>query len=154
MNDDYCPFKALVLGSSPSQPKDFAFREISVRRRRSICYPHKDERAMRLIGIIAGTPKVYKASAQGGASAQPWVHNKNVSALKERQISASDEPAMERKNRDCELRDRNASPGRASHSLPIRSRAIRSPATPVSQDGWLAEIVFQHFAEIATLCRL
>ena len=82
------PFKALVLGSSPSQPKDFAFREILERRRRSICYPPKDERAMRLIGIIAGTPKVYKASAQGGASRNPGSTAENVSALKERQISA------------------------------------------------------------------
>jgi hypothetical protein len=76
---------------------------------------------------------------------------KNVSALKERQISAYHKPAIER-----EIEIANAGQKRLAWtriSWPIDS-AIRSSAPLFCQDGLSAEIVFQHFAETATLCRL
>jgi hypothetical protein len=76
---------------------------------------------------------------------------KSGSALKERQISAHAEPAIEREI-EIAIQGQKRSPGRESHGLSIR--AIRSSTPPLSEDGLSSEIVFQHFAEAATLCGL
>jgi hypothetical protein len=80
------------------------------------------------------------------------LQQKSGSALKERQISAHHEPAIER---EIEI----ANSGTETPRLDGNLMAYRFGQSvfwhpPLSQDGLSAEIVFQHFAETATLCRL
>jgi hypothetical protein len=72
-----------------------------------------------------------------------------VSALKEREINARDEPAMERK---IEPPDSGTKAPRPDGNL-VACRSVLGQSVlrhlPLRQDGLSAEIVFQHFVETA-----